>query len=147
MPWLFGVTDPKDPAFDEEMRLARKTGKALAKPLEGLKSKDADERIFTANVLLFRYRTPRPGLTKTEPIPADESKLLLTALAEADWKGPVPPRSGQLAPFQLFYMLGLTPKDGWNPGKFNTYDEQRDAARAWLTEHARTYRVQRFVAQ
>jgi hypothetical protein len=41
--------------------------------------------------------------------------------------------------------LGLTPEDGWAPPQ--NFQEVSAAAKAWLKEHAGTYRIQRFVAE
>jgi len=143
MPMFFDFTDRKNPNFDAEIKVGRLAAKALAKPLEGLKSKDAEERSTTAAVLLYRYRSPRQGASKTEAIPAEESKLILTALSEMDWNL----QGGRVQPsaFQLFNMLGATPKDGWDAQKYKDVQELQRAARAWLTEHADAYRIQRFV--
>jgi hypothetical protein len=48
------------------------------------------------------------------PIPADESKLILKGLTEADWA-----KFDRTAPngMQAFYSLGVTEKDGWTPPK------------------------------
>src|SRR5262249_39809536 len=78
-------TDRKNSTFDDKLKMGQFAAKALAKPLEGLKSRSAEERLMTTAVLLYRYRWPRQGVTKTEPIPAQESKLILTTLAELDW--------------------------------------------------------------
>jgi hypothetical protein len=142
LPGFFDFTDRKDSTFDDELKTGQLAAKALAKPLEGLKSKAAEERLMTAAVLLYRYRSPRQGVTKTEPIPAQESKLILTALSELDWA--LPRRHGQPPPLQLFNMLGQTPTDGWDAQKYKDLPELERAARAWLTNHAATYRIQRF---
>ena len=142
LPGFWDFTDRKNSAFDDELKTAQFAAKALAKPLEGLKSNDAVERLMTTAVLLYHYRSPRKGVTKTEPIPAQESKLILTTLAELDWA--LPHRHGQPSPLQLFRMLGQTPKDGWDAQKYNDPAELERAARAWLTDHAASYRIQRF---
>ncbi|MGE3803738.1 MAG: hypothetical protein AB7K24_03580 [Gemmataceae bacterium] len=120
---------------DELRRLAR----LLNEPLAGLKSKNADDRFLTAALLIARYRA-EPG-TRSEKIPAEESKLILQALRDANWK-----RIGtdRMSPQQAFSRLGLSAEDGWQPPRdFRQYET---TARAWLDKHVETYRIQRFVA-
>jgi hypothetical protein len=83
---------------------------------------------------------------KTEAIDAQESKLILTTIAKADWNQMDPDL--RIAPVSLFYRLGLTAKDGWTPPQFErgkNYGEQvQAAAKEWLKKNADTYRVQRY---
>jgi hypothetical protein len=132
--------------FDKDVDEAKRCAKLLADPKAGLKSDKADDRALTAEMLVARYRLPRPGLDpgKTEAIDAEESKLILQALADADWK----PKLGvgfQMAPQQAFLQLGLTDKDGWTQPK--DFNQLPDAAKAWLKDNADKYRIQRFVPE
>ena len=64
----------------------------VADPMASLKSKDANERVLTAGMLIYRYRDCRKnpnGKAKEEPIDAAQSKLILTAIAEGDWNQPL----------------------------------------------------------
>jgi hypothetical protein len=137
----FDAVVKKDNAnFDKDVDEAKRCAKLLADPKAGLKSDKADDRALTAEMLVARYRLPRPGLDpgKTEAIDAEESKLILQALADADWKP-------KLGPQQAFLQLGLTDKDGWaQPKDFN---DLPDAARKWLKDNAEKYRIQRFVSE
>ena len=53
---------------------------------------------------------------------AEESKLILKIIADADWKAiaPIGGNPGLAAPnaLQAFYQLGLTDKDGWKQPEF-----------------------------
>jgi hypothetical protein len=131
--------------FEKEAARVKECAKLLADPKAGLKSKSADERALTAGMLVIRYNTAQPGQTKRESINADESKLILNALADGDWmKGN---DQNDLSPQWGFGRLGLTDKDGWNAaGPFNTPNAYEEAAKAWLKGHAESYRVQRFVS-
>ncbi len=136
------VKDKNNPqAFTTEVHEVRRCFKLLANPKASLASKNAEDRLATAAMLLTRYRTPVSPNTnppQQEPIDAAESKAILLALAEADWT----PR--QLSPQGLFYRLNLTAKDGWTQPK--NFQEFPEAARKWLKENAEKYRIQRFVA-
>jgi hypothetical protein len=128
-------------AYSQEVeltRLAMKLGKNLA---AGLEAKDRNERFYAATLLIQTYRTFRGGSGKTELLDRDESKRILTALAEADWNG-----KGPITPWSLFNQLGLTEKDGWTlPAHSTSVAEIRAAARTWLRENAGTYLIRRIV--
>jgi hypothetical protein len=145
----FDVIDKKSPTFEKEVELAKKCAKALADPKASLKSKDADERLTTAGMLVARYRGFRGPNAKTEAINADESKLILTALAEADWTKPF--SRDTISPLQVFGQLSVTEKDGWNwkpaPGVPVAPTAYQDAAKAWVKANAETYRIQRFTEE
>jgi hypothetical protein len=87
----FDVIDKKQARadFDKQVEQAKTAAKLLADPKASLKSKDAGERALTAEMLVARYRAWRGPNAKTEAIDAGESKLILTALAEADWNKPI----------------------------------------------------------
>jgi len=138
--------------FDMDVAEIERFSKLLADPMAGLESKKADDRLTTIELLLARYRTSRPSATppKQEPIAAAESKAILTILAEADWtekqpKVGVGPRFGfqMNTPKNLFFRLGLTPQDGWNPPE--DVKKLPDAAKKWLRDNADSYRIKHFV--
>jgi hypothetical protein len=136
------MTKTGNPGFAKELDAAKKAAKLLAKPKDGLKSKSADDRFLTAALLIVRYRTAKPGSTKTEQVSAEESKLILTTLADAEWTK-VNRQFGMLNPMAMFYRLGLGPKDGWMPKPGSNIAEQ---AKKWLKDNAGKYRINRFVA-
>ncbi len=147
-PMYFDVMDKKNPNFSQDVELVKRCVKLLAEPDAGLKAKDADDRLLTAAMLLSRYRTDRSGTGKgkTEPVEAEQSKLILQALADADWSKPNHPLLGaQMSPQQLFLRLGLTDKDGWSQPK--DFKEFPALAKNWLKENAGTYRLQRFAVE
>jgi hypothetical protein len=132
--------------FEKELATVKACAKLLADPKAGLKSKKADERALTASMLVVRYSTPLTGREKREAIDADESKLILQGLADGDWAKGF--SATELTPQMAFGRLNLQQKDGWNPaGPFNTPNAYQEAAKAWLKEHADTYRIQRFVTE
>jgi hypothetical protein len=143
------IPSENNPNFNQEVEKARKTVKLLAEPVKGLKSANAEDRLLAAGLLITRYRTQEGPRVKTEAIPAEESKLILKVLADADWN-PQGGRFNQMNALNLFQQLGLTAKDGWNqpqpqPGQQNYLQVLNDAARTWLRENQNTYRIQRFV--
>ena len=149
-PAYFSVMDKKADNFEKDMALVKRCVKLLSDLDAGLKSKDAEDRLMTAGMLVSRYRTLTPGMTgkATEPIDVEQSKLILQTLADADWNAQAAPRPGpvgmQMTAQTIFFRLGLTPADGWKQPQ--NFQQTSAAARAWLKEHAGTYRIQRFVA-
>ncbi len=146
MPMYYDFT-AKDgnPNFNKDLEEVRGYGRLLENPLEGLKNKDPEKRFQTAAMLVTAYRTSRGGPVKTEPISAEESKLILTALAEANWTQQ-PGRFNALHPMNVFNQLRVTAKDGYQPPKRVTnIQDLYNAARTWLRNNASTYRIQRFV--
>src|SRR5439155_17851245 len=80
------INSDKNPDFDKEVQAAKAAAKVLANPQASLKAKDADERLLAAAILIDKHRTYRGPNSKQEPIDAEESKQILQALADADWK-------------------------------------------------------------
>jgi hypothetical protein len=149
IPGMYDFTARDNANFDKELQEARANLKLLESPMENLKGLDKEKRFTTAALLLTQYRRAFPGKVKTEPIGAEESKLILLALADAPaWDNNTPVRFGQLHPQTLFFQLGLTAKDGWQPPRqVTTPQDFPNAIRAWLREHANTYRIQRNVPE
>lgn len=134
VPLGYGAIVAKTDAFDLQLKPLRRCAALLADPKSGLESKDADDRLLTAAMLVTRYRAAG-GVP--EPIPAVESKQILTVLRDADWNKPVL----EVIPYGVFARLGLTAADGWQPGK--DFQQVPPAAKAWLEKNADTYRIQR----
>jgi hypothetical protein len=152
--------------FENDLALVRKCAKLLRTPEKSLKSSDSEERMLTAATLIRKYRGPAPTLwnrkdgikraQKQEPIAAAESKLILQALAEADWSLKNEPTPSVSHPANLFRRLGLSAKDGWTlkEKQVNSFDGRAGyqahlqlaaAAKKWLKGHLATYRIKRFV--
>jgi hypothetical protein len=84
------------------------------------------------------------GPPKQEPIDGARSKRILEALADADWSN-TPGRPGMLNPQSMFFRLGLTPQDGWEPPK--DFRQLPEIAKKWLKDYADSYRVKQFVSE
>jgi hypothetical protein len=138
------VMDKKNPTFEKDLEFTKRCCKLLADSDAGLKSKDAEDRFLTAAMLVTRYRTDKTGAGKTEPIDADQSKLILKTLAEADWNGNANDNVNyRVQPTMVFFRLQLTEKDGWKPPQ--DFQQQAEEARKWLKDNADKYRIPRFV--
>src|SRR6202011_3519418 len=140
------IFNTKGSEFEKTATEMKRIGKLLNDSAAGLISKEAKDRTQTAVLLVARDRGR--GLfnpnKKQELIDAKESKLILEALADADW-GKGEESIDQLTPANAFYLLRLTDKDGWfAPRDVNQFPA---AAKKWLKDNADKYRIQKFVEE
>ena len=149
IPSLCQFVDKRIDGFDQQVALVRKAVTVIADPLKALKAKDPADRFEAAAILLQKhgvYPTGRAGKMVRKPIAADESKLILTAVLEADWSKT---DDAAMSPLAVFQRLGLQPADGFKypqvkPGQdFN--EVLQESAKKWLKGHVNTYRVLHWV--
>jgi len=138
------VTKTGNERFAVERDKARKYAKILEEAKTILASKDATMPFESAMMLVTRYRSAPAGVTKTEAVPAGESKKLLTALAKADWN-PMNVQYDTVTPQMTFFLLGLQPKDGWVAPKDGTRVPVE--AKKWLEANAGKYEMKRYVRE
>jgi hypothetical protein len=149
MNWRFGAPEYKEnnAGFDASVRQYERWGRLLKNPLEGLQSKDADERFLTAALLVTEHRTFRPGFhsqdQKTAAIDATQSKLILLALADAEWSKVI--LDNTVSVQSLFTQLAPTAKDGWNASIGYDAKGYEIAVKKWLKDSADTFRIKTFV--
>jgi hypothetical protein len=158
MPGMSPPVDVKEEAGKKEVEAVKKITAVLADPMKGLKSDKAEVRAETAAVMVMKYRSYPEfgGEVDQVPIDADQSKLILKALAEADWKQVRPGPAGMNA-MTAFYQLGLTDKDGWTPPKFvrpqpgqppvDFAAVQKEAFTKWLAGPGKDYKIKKIVAK
>lgn len=136
--------EQNDPSFKKDLALARRLGGLLWNPDEGLKSKDADDRLLTAYLLLLRacYVPWRHGETgKTEPIDRAQSKRILLALAEGNWNTHGQEVRDAVAALQLAVKFGAPIMKSF-PSQQGE-DQWPADAKEWLKQNAATYRIHR----
>lgn len=132
--------------FQKQVDLTRKSLKVIEDPVAALKAKDSEEKLLAAAILIQKYRQFQGGVPKLEPIDAEESKLILNALLEANWTQQ-PSRYDPNNPWALFNQLGITEKDGFvRPKTIRNIQDLYNAAREWLKKNADTYRIQKYVS-
>lgn len=144
------VPEGKGTNFEATMKSLKEFAAVYDQPEKALTSKKPEERFNAAAVLILKYRgaggvrgNGKPLGTKQEPIDARQSKLILEALRDSDWTKPY--SYLQVSPQYVFYRLGLTKADGWNPKRFVNQKDQIAQTKKWLTDHAGTYRIKKFV--
>jgi hypothetical protein len=139
------VVNKNSPNFAKDLATITRCTKLLEDPNASLKAENAEDRFLTAAMLLAQYRTRRTSKDKTEPIDAAQSKLILQAIAGADWT----PSNDftKLSPRMALLKLPLTKKDGWTPPPFQDAKAYSAYAQQWLRDHAETYRIERFIVE
>jgi hypothetical protein len=132
----------KDPGFEKDLTAARRLGRLLEHSEQGLKSTDVEDRLLTAYLLVLRncYAPWRRGsVGKAEPIDAEQSKRILLALAEGDWKKNRREVREAVAALQLSVKFGAPPLKDFPPE--GGEEQWVAAAKQWLKQNAETYRI------
>jgi hypothetical protein len=152
---LFGGFLPSSDTaeFAKDLEKARRLDKVLKLPLEALKAENESNRYLAATMLVARYRLSwlKDRKLPEKAIDADESKLILKTLAEADWKDVREAIAGEMYPphpYQVFLQLGVTKADGYDPPK--NAPDVRDTLRYtqnWLRDNQDKYTVRRLTPQ
>jgi hypothetical protein len=137
-------TDKDDPAYATELVQCRRLVRLLAEPKKSLQARDPADRLDTAGMLVWRYRVQRYDNQKTEPIDAEESKLILDVLAEVEWNWY--PRDPQaVAANRVFEWLA--PLEGMKaPAERENFEANfTRAAKEWLRANRERHRIQRYL--
>jgi hypothetical protein len=147
-----GFHDKNGKDFEKELALTRRGCKFLSEPNMALKAKERQDRVLTAYLLALRY-TYGPirlrGKNQAKPIDAEQSKLIMLALAEADWDRPAD--QVEVSPRYAVNLIGEAARQSGVPlpksFPTNTGDQKKDAAamKQWLQDNAESYRIQQLV--
>jgi hypothetical protein len=136
-----------DGNYKDEVALTKRAAAVLTDPSKALAADKPADRYFAAAVLVTKYRTTR-GEVEQVKVSAEESRLVLKALTEGDWK-PDPNDANALNGYQVFSQLGLTEKDGWKFPALKPNDDvfvkTREAFAAWLAGPGKDYQISKFV--
>jgi hypothetical protein len=148
--------DKGDLGYDTDIKAVRNILKAFEKPVEALRAKDAGERQLAACALVMRYRTQTNRAVPVfeqvvpvvnEPIPAEESKLILKALGEMKWGEQPFDVNGTFSLQSAFSQLGIGANDGWQQPQQKENEDfnaaMSEALTKWFSANADKYRVQR----
>lgn len=163
--------DPSQPNYDADLASTRHCLDMYLNPEKGLKSKNRVDRLVTAAMLIWDYRSFTYEPIGEEPIDATLSRLILETLLETDLGQPRDFLQGGVPYDHLFERLGMNEMDGWKPVSPDPdfmppppwIIELKDGvevrrpnipvppgprlaeARAWLERHRDSYRIKRFV--
>lgn len=147
--WMGSPVHSTDENYKAVTANVKKALAIVAEPMKSLKAEKAEDRAYAAIALIIKNRTIPQSEGRTlalEKLPADESKLILKGLSEANWTKfdpNLPP------PATAFYMLGLTTEDGWNAPKLQPGSDfnslMREAFEKWIEGPGKDYRINKFV--
>lgn len=141
--------------YKEELVKVKGITDALADPMKALKAEKLDARLLAASAIVGKYRSNPTGQLVEKAIPAEETKLILKTLFEADWTAadrPAPGFDYQTSPSYLASMLGLNP--GVNgipqiqikPGEsYNA--KMKEAIQTWHAKNGEKFEIKKFVAK
>jgi predicted Zn-dependent protease len=138
--------DSRREEFGKVVDLVRRCAGLLANSDAGLRSPDGEDRLLTAALLIFQFRTPRyaySGTPRTEPIDAELSRRILAVLAEGSFSDKA--AREPTGRFTLFQRLDLTEADGWKSPR--RLPDVAAAAEKWLADHAATFRIRRYIPE
>lgn len=136
--------------YKDQLAQAKRVAAVLSDPAKALKVDKAADRAFAATVLVAKHRSYPFDANDVDvaKVSAAESRAILKALAEGEWK-PDPNDLTGFGPFQAFGQLGLTDKDGWKPPALkpgdNYIDKTKEAFTAWLDGPGKEYQIGKFV--
>jgi tetratricopeptide (TPR) repeat protein len=138
--------DSRREEYGKVLALTERCARLLGNTDEGLRSRDGEDRLLSAALLIFRFRTVQyvyAGAPRTEPIDAEVSRRILGVLAE----GSLGDKAARepMGRLTLFFRLGLTEEDGWKSP--HDLPEITAAAEKWLRENAASYRIRRYVPE
>lgn len=145
--------DSRDGAtFTKSVEDVRRLSKVLEAPAEALKAENATNRYLAAVMLISRHRLSwlKDRKLPEKAIDAEESKLLLKVLAEANWSDVneaitsimYPPH-----PYRTFLKMGVTKADGYDPPvKAPDFRDTLGYTQSWLRDNQEKYRIKRFDA-
>lgn len=153
--------NPLDTNYKSDLAALKRLSEMYADPVKALKAEKAADRFEAASALIYKYRrqVQHPGNKPMDQvaIPAEESKLILKAIQEADWaKYDVPVQPGEpphdytLTPTSLVGQLALYPgQNGFpqvrvNPGQgYNAaYHEN---FKTWMEGEGAKFQIKKFV--
>ena len=141
--------------YKEELVKVKGITDTLADPMKALKAEKLDARLLAASAIVGKYRSNPTGQLVEKAIPAEETKLILKILFEADWTAadmPAPGFDYQTSPSYLASMIGLNP--GVNgipqiqikPGEsYNA--KMKEAIQAWHAKNGEKFEIKKFVAK
>lgn len=153
----------KNDNYAKDVEKIKKLAKAVDDPVAALKAKDSKDRFEAAQVLLTRYQTPRGGKPgqppAREPIPDEETKLLVALMKELPWASTEPPPGpGELPPSRSALWYQINPSElgfkqpaapvqraGDPPVDFNKIMD--DATVKFLKENGDRIKIKRYAAK
>ena len=149
IPYMTPPVESKSTDYKAQIDITKKILAVITDPAKALKAEKAEDRYQAAVALVTKYRTPFDGTPEVEitPLPADESRPILKALAEGVWKRD--PAAGHLNGLAAFYQLGLTDADGWKAPVAKAGEDFTETTRQafirWRDGPGKDYQIKKLV--
>lgn len=139
--------------YKDELAKVKMIADAFADPGKALKAEKLDSRLAATAALVGKYRQNTTGQMVETAIPAEETKLILKTLLEADWTVADMPPPGfdyQLAPSNIAGLLGLYPGANGIPQIIQKPGESysakyKEAIKVWYAKAGEKYEIKKFV--
>ena len=141
--------------YKDELVKVKAITDALVDPVKALKADKLDARLSAAAAIVGKYRQwNRPGQAVEEAIPAEETKLIMKTLLEADWTAADAPVAGfdyQASGPGIASLIGLypgspggVPQIVQKPGE--SYNGKwKEAVKAWYEKSGEKFEIKKFV--
>ena len=141
--------DLNKPGASDILRRVTVATAAMTDPVKALTAADPEDRTLAAVALAQRYRRIPAAPKGHEAVdrPAEESRLLFAALAEAEWTSSGTPETGNI--YGLMHGLGLE-QQGFNFKGLNSPDpvqELKERFAKWIAAEGKAARMKHFVAK
>ncbi len=144
--------------YDEsDLKIVRLVKNVTSDPIKALQSKSQEERQFAASILLQKYNT-YTGAREKVAIPAEESKLILKAIANADWDQTKYRSNYMMNPSSMINQIGIRISYTTNANKadiviprrqrgedFTQWQAKRTKAlQDWVKANINTYQIKKY---
>ncbi len=156
VPQGFTPVAAKSDEYKDELVKVKGITEAIADPVKALKAEKAEARLSAAAAVVGKYRQPaRTGQSVEVAIPAEETKLIMKTLLEADWSvadAPAPGFDYQTSGPGLASLIGLYPGGNgipaFQPKPGESYNGKwKETVKAWYEKGAEKFEIKKFVAK
>ena len=146
----------KDENYKEELVKVKAIVDAIADPVKALKAEKLDARLTASSAIVSKYRQPvRSGQLVEVAIPAEETKLIMKTLLEADWAAADTPVAGfdyQASGPGIASLVGLYPGSNGvpqfvvKPGE--SYNNLwKETVKSWYEKNGAKFEIKKFVVK
>ncbi len=146
----------KDDNYKEELVKVKSILDAIADPVKALQAEKLDARLTASAAIISKYRQPvRSGQLVEVAIPAEETKLIMKTLLEADWAAADMPGAGfdyQASGPGIASLAGLYPGNNGIPQFMVKPGESynglwKETIKTWYEKNGAKFEIKKFVAK
>lgn len=146
----------KDENYKDELVKVKSILDAIADPVKALQVEKLDARLAASSAILSKYRQPvRSGQLMEVAIPAEETKLIMKTLLEADWAAADMPVAGfdyQASGPGIASLAGLYPGSNGIPQFVVKPGESynglwKETIKTWYEKNGAKFEIKKLVAK